>query len=1050
MIEDFGAPFSSVAVPWMTARPVLGVVQWLFAHEKSKQYHLPFSVVERLGVRSHRRMIAVSDDLGAELAERNPRAEVTVVANGLDEGAFDSYDRTRSGIAYLGRLETAQKGLDLLLEAFAQVADRIEQNLIIGGDGPDRDDLVALADRMGIGDRVRFVGRIAAADRFDWLAGADLVAMPSRYETFGMVAAEALAVATPVVAFDIPCLRALVDEDVGRRVPAFEVEAFAAALTALAHDVELRRRLGDAGPARVASLNWDDLAAEQGQVYRRLLERDEDLIPPADRARTVVGLFAAQQEVTPDRVAVADRDTEWTYADLGRAAAEITKELQACGIGSGERVGVCLPRSKEAVAAMLGVWGARATYVPLDPEYPSARLRAMCERVGLSVVIGAPGGSHRLGASFTVLDPSAILGSADAPATDGDHLVEPASEAAAYILFTSGSSGRPKAVEVAHESLTSVLEWVHATFSPDELAVTTTSISFSFDPFVLEVLGPLTVGGTVRVIPSALAIADLEPGVTLLANTPSVLSELWRAGRLPSTLKTIISGGEILSASLASGLLRDSSVSRLVNTYGPTEATVLATAHEVELPVGEPVPIGRPLPGAGVVLLDDESEEVPCGTIGEICIFGPQVAVGYVGDAEETALRFVEWTSDTGTRTRMYRTGISVGATRTASSGSAGGRTASSSSAATASSPARSRPRWCAIPTSTRRSSPVSETVRARSWSRYATGAAPALSSVDLHAWLQQSLPPYLVPSHVLVVDAFPVNANGKVAIDRLPPGLPARIAHDRPAPPPTEGPDPARSRTATVARLAAAILGDQGPIGADDDFLEDLGGSSLALFQLLTAIEEEFSCRIEIGRILEDTTIRGLAALVGADSDDPRYLSVHEEGRLHPIYMIHAYLGTALRYRRLGRYLSSERPLVGIQVQAFDDPTSAARTSIEQMAEEAAAQIRALRPEGPYLLRRPLGRRSGGVRSSPAAGKRRRNRAARRVARQPGSTVAGPLPLCRSGGELAGHPLRRRGGATETAAVGDREPLEPVPTEPRGGPCGCRHHQLVPRATSR
>ena len=249
VIEDFGAPFSSVAVPWMTARPVLGVVQWLFANEKSKQYHLPFSVVERLGVRSHRRMIAVSDDLGAELTERNPRAEVTVVANGLDEGAFDSYDRSRSGIAYLGRLEAAQKGLDLLLEAFAQVADQIEQDLILGGDGPDRDDLVAQADRLGIGDRVRFVGRIAAADRFDWLAGADLVAMPSRYETFGMVAAEALAVATPVVAFDIPCLRALVDEDVGRRVPAFEVEAFAAALLALAHDARLRRELGDAGPA---------------------------------------------------------------------------------------------------------------------------------------------------------------------------------------------------------------------------------------------------------------------------------------------------------------------------------------------------------------------------------------------------------------------------------------------------------------------------------------------------------------------------------------------------------------------------------------------------------------------------------------------------------------------------------------------------------------------------------------------------------------------------------------------------------------------------------
>ena len=122
VVEDFGAPFSSVSVPWMTDRPVLGIVQWLFAKEKSVQYHLPFHWVERMGVRSHRSMIAVSDDLGAELTRRNPRAEVTVVANGLDEGAFCRYDRTRSGIVYLGRLEIAQKGLDLLLEAYAVVA----------------------------------------------------------------------------------------------------------------------------------------------------------------------------------------------------------------------------------------------------------------------------------------------------------------------------------------------------------------------------------------------------------------------------------------------------------------------------------------------------------------------------------------------------------------------------------------------------------------------------------------------------------------------------------------------------------------------------------------------------------------------------------------------------------------------------------------------------------------------------------------------------------------------------------------------------------------
>ena len=111
--------------------------------------------------------------------------------------------------------------------------------------------------------------------RFEWLARADLVAMPSRYETFGMVAAEALAVETPVVAFDIPCLRSLVDQDVGYRVPAFDVEQFAEALRALSTDAGRRRRLGAAGPARVAAYRWDDLAPRQGAVYRQVLDRED-------------------------------------------------------------------------------------------------------------------------------------------------------------------------------------------------------------------------------------------------------------------------------------------------------------------------------------------------------------------------------------------------------------------------------------------------------------------------------------------------------------------------------------------------------------------------------------------------------------------------------------------------------------------------------------------------------------------------------------------------------------------------------------------------------
>jgi glycosyltransferase involved in cell wall biosynthesis/O-antigen/teichoic acid export membrane protein len=282
VVEDFGAPFSSTAIPWMTARPVVGMVQWLYAKEKSKQYHLPFSWVERVGLRAHYRLIAVSEELGLDLKRRNPRAEVTVIGNGLDAGAFAPRRCPRSGIAYLGRLEIAHKGLDLLLEAYSSIAADVGQDLLLGGDGPDRDELERLARRLGIGARVRFVGRIPAGQRFEWLASADLVAMPSRYETFGMVAAESLAVQTPVVAFDIPCLRALVDGGVGARATPYDADEFGRALRRLCLDPELRRRLGTAGPARVTGLNWERLAAEQGRVYRALIDGSDDGSPGQD------------------------------------------------------------------------------------------------------------------------------------------------------------------------------------------------------------------------------------------------------------------------------------------------------------------------------------------------------------------------------------------------------------------------------------------------------------------------------------------------------------------------------------------------------------------------------------------------------------------------------------------------------------------------------------------------------------------------------------------------------------------------------------------------
>jgi glycogen synthase len=221
---------------------------------------------------------------------RNPTATVSVVPAGLPEEAFANWSRPRSDILYLGRLEVYQKGLDFLFEAFAKVADDIPQRLVIAGDGPDRDAVESLALKFGVFDRVQFVGWVPPEDRFKWLSSADFIAMPSRYESFGMVAAEALAVETPVVAFDIPCLRELVGSDVGAIVPEGDVDALAKAVRELSVDPRHRAILGAAGKAKVAHLTWDNIARAQASVYREMTGIQTDVL--AAKHKVSVGTAA--------------------------------------------------------------------------------------------------------------------------------------------------------------------------------------------------------------------------------------------------------------------------------------------------------------------------------------------------------------------------------------------------------------------------------------------------------------------------------------------------------------------------------------------------------------------------------------------------------------------------------------------------------------------------------------------------------------------------------------------------------------------------------------
>ena len=674
---------------------------------------------------------------------------------------------------------------------------------------------------------------------------------------------------------------------------------------------------------------------------------------------------------------MVDDCTSWTYAELDRAASHVTRQLVDAGLGRGSIVGVHLPRSLEAVAAMLGVWAAGAAYVPLDPAYPAERIRAMVRAAGITLVIGRQSELDALGIDVANMDAGqivprgseqsggpeeesgAVISSVQGNSSGGHREADVSVDAAtspdpldlAYILFTSGSSGRPKGVRVSQGSLANFVEWMLSTLSPDELRVCATSISFSFDPFLLEVLGPLLTGGTVRVIPSALALADIETGASLLVNTPSVVGELLHAGRFPATVGTVVVGGERLTAGLAEELLTTTSVTRLINSYGPTEATVLATAHEVTLPLTDPVPVGLELPGAHVVIVDEHLVEVDPGTAGEICIHGPQVALGYADDVETTDRQFPIWTDADGVTTRIYRTGdvgskdgagvVTFIGRRDRQMKFRGYRIEPEEIEAVLEH--HSGVDQAAVLTT---GAGVNERLVA-----FVTSRTDSANPERIRSSLRQELPGYMVPATVVVVPSMPQTVNGKVDLD----SLRSEWIEDRSSRPrigPTVRPDTTGDGIiGIICDLARGILRFEGPITGDDDFLDDLGGSSLALFQLLAEMETAFGRSLAIERILENTTIAGLARLIQVDDGAPVHLSVHPGGSKCPVFLIHAYLGTALRYRHLGSLLSADRPVFGIQVQEFGSGDRPELGTIEQMAAETVAQIRRIRPIGPYLL---------------------------------------------------------------------------------------------------
>ncbi|WP_431964951.1 amino acid adenylation domain-containing protein [Actinacidiphila sp. bgisy160] len=393
-----------------------------------------------------------------------------------------------------------------------------------------------------------------------------------------------------------------------------------------------------------------DVAASGGSAAAEATPSSGAGAAPSD----VLAAIEEQAARAPDAPAVVDATGSSSYAELLAAVGSLAGTLQASGVRAGDLVGLCLPRGRDAVTAMLAVLRAGAGYLPLDPGYPAARLAVMVEEAAPRVVLVPDGGMDGVARSLPPGTPLLAVHAAECAATAPGTPVVP--EDPAYVIFTSGSTGRPKGVVVPRRALTHFCRAARDRYALCPTDRVLQFASLSFDASVEEIFPPLTAGATVVVRdddmisrPDVFLDRCAGLGITVLDVPTAYWHELVGAlergeAALPATVRTLIIGGEAVHAeAVARWQEQVGTRVRLLNTYGPTETSVVATAADLTTwSRGGPVPIGTALPGVTVRVVAEDGTTATRGEPGELRIGGAGVATGYLGRPDLTEDRFRE------------------------------------------------------------------------------------------------------------------------------------------------------------------------------------------------------------------------------------------------------------------------------------------------------------------------------------------------------------------------------------------------------------------------
>ncbi|WP_444893682.1 amino acid adenylation domain-containing protein [Microbulbifer sp. TRSA001] len=380
-------------------------------------------------------------------------------------------------------------------------------------------------------------------------------------------------------------------------------------------------------------------------------------IAAVSSGETVCDLIERQRLKSPDKVAIIDGDKKVSFTFLMKRANGITAELVSRGVKPGSLVGVCMNRSWELVAALLGVMRAGCAYVPLDLLYPQERVRYMLEhsKAAAAIVDCDSSANLCLGVNELLWIDELRGESPNLPPEQ----VRPGASDLAYVIYTSGSTGNPKGVAIEHRSLIALSKSMSELLSNDELEGVLASTSVCFDPSVMETIGALALGGRVILAKNILELPQLPSlaQVRTCITVPSAMQALLSVEELPGGIRCLIFGGEVLKQSLVDQIYAGAVKPRIVNVYGPTEDTVYSTYTEVS-PGSGSITIGKTLPNSCAYILDRNLRPVSPGREGELYLAGDKLARGYLNDEPLTKARFIQTAPDTGIADqRLYKTG---------------------------------------------------------------------------------------------------------------------------------------------------------------------------------------------------------------------------------------------------------------------------------------------------------------------------------------------------------------------------------------------------------